>query len=213
MATLAPNWAKRTAIAWPMPELPPVTRTFLSARPGMPSVGETVGAAVDMGAFSLGGQWLPPLVRRGAGPLHRGWGWTVLFPDQAACAAWPCALVSARGHRFAQRLQARIPGLPAQLALGLARVHDRGVAERLGPFDHRRDEARERHRRNGPRGGLDRRARHADRRQAELACELGPGDDAVARDVVGARRAGGHDAEHERLPDVGLVDELHGQRR
>src|SRR3954447_12940955 len=78
MATLAPNWAKRTAIAWPMPELPPVTRTFLPARPGMPSVGETVGAAVDMGAFSLGGRWLPPLVRRGAGPLHRGWGRTVL---------------------------------------------------------------------------------------------------------------------------------------
>src|SRR3954447_16599531 len=53
MATLAPNWAKRTAIAWPMPELPPVTRTFLPFRPGMASVGETVGAAVDMGAFSL----------------------------------------------------------------------------------------------------------------------------------------------------------------
>src|SRR4051795_1011336 len=53
MATLAPNWAKRTAIAWPMPELPPVTRTFLPFSPGMASVGETVGAAVDMGAFSL----------------------------------------------------------------------------------------------------------------------------------------------------------------
>src|SRR3954452_15779125 len=53
MATLAPNWAKRTAIAWPMPELPPVTRTFLPFSPGMASAGETMGAAVDMSAFSL----------------------------------------------------------------------------------------------------------------------------------------------------------------
>src|SRR4051812_12122241 len=34
MATLAPYSANRTAIAWPMPELPPVTRTFLPASPG-----------------------------------------------------------------------------------------------------------------------------------------------------------------------------------
>src|SRR4051794_19260129 len=53
MATLAPNWAKRTAIAWPMPELPPATRTLRPFRPGMLSAGDTVGAAVDMGAFSL----------------------------------------------------------------------------------------------------------------------------------------------------------------
>src|SRR5918999_6070139 len=33
MATLAPYSAKRTAMAWPMPEVPPVTSTFLSRSP------------------------------------------------------------------------------------------------------------------------------------------------------------------------------------
>src|SRR3954451_8014359 len=46
MATLAPYSAKRTAMAWPMPELPPVTRTFLPARPGSRLV---PGAAVGRG--------------------------------------------------------------------------------------------------------------------------------------------------------------------
>src|SRR3954447_24184760 len=36
MATLAPYSAKRTAIAWPIPELPPVTSTFLPWSPFMP---------------------------------------------------------------------------------------------------------------------------------------------------------------------------------
>src|SRR5947209_8712421 len=36
MATLAPYSAKRTAIAWPIPELPPVTSTFLPWSPLMP---------------------------------------------------------------------------------------------------------------------------------------------------------------------------------
>ena len=53
MATLAPCSAKRTAIAWPMPELPPVTRTFLPFRPGMASVRVTLGA-VAMGVSWLG---------------------------------------------------------------------------------------------------------------------------------------------------------------
>src|SRR3954447_14078438 len=39
MATLAPCAAKRTAIAWPMPDEPPVTSRFLPFRPGMPAVG------------------------------------------------------------------------------------------------------------------------------------------------------------------------------
>jgi len=37
MATLAPCSAKRTAIACPMPDVPPVTRTFLPSSPRMPS--------------------------------------------------------------------------------------------------------------------------------------------------------------------------------
>ena len=44
MATLAPCSAKRTAIAWPMPELPPVTSTFLPFRPRMASVRVLLGA-------------------------------------------------------------------------------------------------------------------------------------------------------------------------
>src|SRR3712207_1333702 len=48
MATLAPCSAKRTAIAWPMPELPPVTSTFLPRRPGMASVRASAGDT-DMG--------------------------------------------------------------------------------------------------------------------------------------------------------------------
>src|SRR3954454_16324765 len=35
MATFAPYSAKRTAIAWPIPELPPVTSTFLPWSPRM----------------------------------------------------------------------------------------------------------------------------------------------------------------------------------
>ncbi len=38
MATFAPYSAKRTAIACPMPELPPVTRTFFPSRPLRPEV-------------------------------------------------------------------------------------------------------------------------------------------------------------------------------
>src|SRR5919108_336089 len=77
MATLAPNWAKRTAMAWPIPELPPVTRTLRPFRPGMASVGEAVGAAVDM-AFSpwqtmraAVGQATPRGVTRPSPPVPR----------------------------------------------------------------------------------------------------------------------------------------------
>src|SRR5919197_2012854 len=52
MATLAPYSAKRTAIAWPMPELPPVTRTFLPFSPRRPS------ARVGLGAVAMWG--VPP---------------------------------------------------------------------------------------------------------------------------------------------------------
>jgi hypothetical protein len=38
IATFAPYSAKRTAIAWPMPELPPVTSTFLPSMPRSPLV-------------------------------------------------------------------------------------------------------------------------------------------------------------------------------
>src|SRR5206468_2689954 len=52
MATLAPCSAKRTAIAWPMPELPPVTSTFLPFRPGMASL------RVLLGAVAMRVSWL-----------------------------------------------------------------------------------------------------------------------------------------------------------
>ena len=50
MATLAPCSAKRTAIACPIPEVPPVTRTFLPFRPGIParrSLGSTAVWDID----------------------------------------------------------------------------------------------------------------------------------------------------------------------
>src|SRR3954451_7231820 len=53
MATLAPYCAKRTAIAWPIPELPPVTSTFLPSRPGRSSArGSAVGVSWAI--------WMPP---------------------------------------------------------------------------------------------------------------------------------------------------------
>ncbi len=51
------------------------------------------------------------------------------------------------------------------------------------------------------------------RDEAELAGDVDGGDHTVAGDVVGAGGTGGDGAEHERLPDVLLVDELHRQRR
>ncbi len=55
MATLAPCSAKRTAIACPIPELPPVTRTFLPLRPGMASVRARVGAvAIASSSWGVG---------------------------------------------------------------------------------------------------------------------------------------------------------------
>src|SRR3954471_22499685 len=51
MATFAPCSAKRTAIACPIPDEPPVTRTFFPVRPGMPprpSCGSAVGAGGDI---------------------------------------------------------------------------------------------------------------------------------------------------------------------
>src|SRR5918995_4602986 len=48
MATLAPYSANRTAIAWPIPELPPGTSTFLPRRPGIASAtGMGMGWATD----------------------------------------------------------------------------------------------------------------------------------------------------------------------
>src|SRR5688500_13847851 len=49
MATFAPCSAKRTAIAWPMPDVPPVTSTFLPLRPRMPSLA-AVSSVVVMSA-------------------------------------------------------------------------------------------------------------------------------------------------------------------
>src|SRR5436190_11551604 len=48
MATLAPYSANRMAIAWPIPELPPVIRTFLSSRPRRPLVLSAVAMASDI---------------------------------------------------------------------------------------------------------------------------------------------------------------------
>jgi hypothetical protein len=53
MATFAPCSAKRTAIACPIPELPPVTSTFLPRSPGMESVLVAVGAACAMRSSSI----------------------------------------------------------------------------------------------------------------------------------------------------------------
>src|SRR5215210_357563 len=67
MATLAPYSAKRTAIACPMPELPPVTRTFLPFSPGMAStVGWALASVSDMKAPLS----KCPLVRATAEALH-----------------------------------------------------------------------------------------------------------------------------------------------
>src|SRR5690349_5379767 len=67
MATLAPYSAKRTAIACPIPELPPVTRTFLPLSPG-------IASAVGWGVESVSDMEAPlsncPLVRAAAGALH-----------------------------------------------------------------------------------------------------------------------------------------------
>src|SRR3954462_5202922 len=59
MATFAPYSAKRTAIAWPMPELPPVTRTFLPSSPGMALTRSDVVAVSDISVAPrvAGGQW------------------------------------------------------------------------------------------------------------------------------------------------------------
>src|ERR671925_2156989 len=46
MATFAPYSAKRTAIAWPIPEVPPVTRTFLPFSPRMAAVAASGAVAV-----------------------------------------------------------------------------------------------------------------------------------------------------------------------
>src|SRR5947209_78849 len=62
-------------------------------------------------------------------------------------------------------------------------------------------------------GRVDDAAGDRDRREAELARDVGNGEDAVGGDVVGARRPGGHYALEQRLPDVVLVDELHRRLR
>src|SRR5918999_3501096 len=46
MATLAPYSAKRTAIAWPIPDVPPVTSTFLPFSPRMASLAAAGAVAV-----------------------------------------------------------------------------------------------------------------------------------------------------------------------
>src|SRR4051795_3087582 len=56
MATFAPCSAKATAMAWPMPELPPVTSTFLPSRPGSRLVpGAEEGRVLVMGMVPLWG--------------------------------------------------------------------------------------------------------------------------------------------------------------
>jgi hypothetical protein len=52
MATLAPNSANRTAIAWPMPEVPPVTRTFFPLSPRNADL-STSGAVIVMVSSSF----------------------------------------------------------------------------------------------------------------------------------------------------------------
>src|SRR5919109_1643817 len=61
MATLTPSWPSRMAIAWPMPELPPVTMATLSCSPFMTS--SWCGAVGRLGVGRLPG---------GAGPLPGG---------------------------------------------------------------------------------------------------------------------------------------------
>src|SRR4051812_13950145 len=71
MATLAPSSAKRTAIACPMPELPPVTSTFL---PWMPRKVSRAGAVVvSVAAIGSSPRSLVRValsVPRRAAPLH-----------------------------------------------------------------------------------------------------------------------------------------------
>src|SRR3954454_21242629 len=53
MATFAPYSAKRTAMAWPIPELPPVTSTFLPWSPFMgPQSGDTGGRYVTLAGIA-----------------------------------------------------------------------------------------------------------------------------------------------------------------
>src|SRR4051795_2382473 len=68
MATLAPCSAKRTAIACPMPEEPPVTRTFLPLRPGMASLRSGVVTVSDI--WVLLSLEVAPFVRAPAAALH-----------------------------------------------------------------------------------------------------------------------------------------------
>src|SRR5437773_1693970 len=63
MATLEPYSANRTAMAWPMPEVPPVTSTFLPFSPFMRFL-PLVGPTSRLGAVD-------PIVRDGRGALQR----------------------------------------------------------------------------------------------------------------------------------------------
>src|SRR6266542_1081887 len=71
MPTLAPYSAKRTAIAWPIPEVPPVTRTFLPFSPRMPSLG-VAGAVIVIASswFRARFEVVGRSVSAGRCPLH-----------------------------------------------------------------------------------------------------------------------------------------------
>ena len=113
------------------------------------------------------------------------------------------------GDRVAQGLEARVARLPVELALGLARVHDRRPRRHLDPLDRGREEGQLRQAHERARGDAREPRRDRQRGEAELARDVGAGQHAVAGDVVGPGRAGGDDALQEGLADVVLVDELH----
>ena len=117
-------------------------------------------------------------------------------------------------HRVPPGTEAGEAGPPAQLLLGTGGVHDRRVGRRRDPLQ--RQGQRQRHRRAGRHlGHLGGQLQHPG---AELARELGQGDDAVAGDVVRPGRAVAERAPQQRRADVVVVDELqregrHGQRQ
>src|SRR6516162_7076710 len=73
MATFAPNSANFTAIAWPMPDVPPVTSTPLPFKPGIASRRAGAVAVVDIcpSSSSVSSRFGSPS-RRGVTPNERG---------------------------------------------------------------------------------------------------------------------------------------------
>src|SRR5262245_65458881 len=134
MATFAPYSAKRTAIAWPMPELPPVTSTFLPFSPRSPSVRAGLGA-VAMSDLPLGRvprpvPWRAAVLRAGSQRGRTEGDAEALAPDHDAA-------VAVEAHRARDRVVLR-----ADVALEVAEVDvpvvERASRARRGRRDRKR---------------------------------------------------------------------------